>query len=95
MLEWTGEPYTLQQEETWNEFTPPMVAKAGELVCEARYLQPLKRAKNWYTHAGPEENTKVMLKHVVAADLLMLKEADDNMLPPGCNRTEAKKRNPV
>jgi hypothetical protein len=95
VIQWTGEPCTLQQDETWNDCTPPMLAKAGELVCKGRYLQRVPRARNWHTHAGPEEDTTVRLKHVVATDLLMMEEAPDNKLPTSCRRADARSLKPV
>ena len=88
-------PCTLQEDETWNDCTPPMIAKAGELVCKGRHLQALPRARNWFTHAGPEEDTTVRLKRVVGMDLLMMEEGVGNMLPSSCRQTEARSRHPM
>jgi hypothetical protein len=87
LVEWTSEPHALQEEtdEFWE----------GELVCDATYLDPVGRARNWYT---PGTSTCVMLiriQHVVSGDVELLTPSPTVKLPRTCNRQEAIRKKAV
>jgi hypothetical protein len=46
----------------------------GELVCDGTCLNPVGRARNWYTQG--EESVTIQVQHVVAANLELLKPSD-------------------
>jgi hypothetical protein len=62
-------------------------SQAGELVCEATYLNPVKRAPYWYTPS--DIATVVRLQHVVGADLEMNQPLPLIKLPSNCKRKDA------
>ena len=49
LIKWTTSPYTLQEDKLLNEYEPPQLVKAGEIVCEGQYFNPVSRARLWYT----------------------------------------------
>ena len=97
MVKWTSDPHTLQQDELWGEFDPPMKANKGDLIHDAHYLCKLPRARNWHCHASDDQgqDTKVLLKHVVAPNLQVLRPSASMELPSGCNKDAAIEHDPV
>jgi hypothetical protein len=61
IVQWTFVPYMLQ--EATYEF------QEGELVCDATYLNPVGRAKNWYTPGTSMGEMLIRIQHVVAGDV--------------------------
>ena len=82
LVRWVSEPYT-SQEET-DEWT------IGELVCDGSYLNPVGRARNWYT--ADNDVVTIRVQHVVAACLDLQKPSDEVKLPSTCNRSEATRK---
>jgi hypothetical protein len=79
LIQWCGLPYTLQEDSDESQ--------AGELVCEATYLNPVERAPYWYTPS--DIATVVRLQHVVGADLEMNQPSPSIKLPSNCKREDA------
>ena len=87
ILKWTSCPYHLQKDITVDTFDPPMVLHAGDVVCEAVYLNPVFFTKFIYTHSDAKDmSTIVLLKHVVDSniDIKLIRNKDD--LPQGMKR---------
>jgi hypothetical protein len=82
LVRWASEPYASQ--EVTDEWA------IGELVCDGTYLNPVGRARNWYTQG--EDSVTLRVQHVVAANLQLEKPSDQVRLPSACNRTEALKK---
>jgi hypothetical protein len=59
-VKWTSNPCTLQEDQDDG-------ISAGDLVCEAKYLNPVGRARLWYTES--EEAALVRLQHAVDGNL--------------------------
>jgi hypothetical protein len=87
LVEWTSEPYALQEET--DEF------REGELVCDATYLDPVGRARNWYTPGTSTGVTLIRIQHVVAGDVKLLSPSPTVKLPRTCNRQEAIRKKAV
>ena len=49
LLQWTTEPYTLQEDKEMQDYLPITTAYAGDIVCDAVFLNPVPNAKYWYT----------------------------------------------
>eukprot|EP00966_Prymnesium_polylepis_P149338 3450181-Prymnesium_polylepis.1 len=89
LVQWIGEPYTLQEDEELTEYTPAIWIKAGEAVCKGKYFNKVQGAQLWYTAmegAAAETETLVRMKHVVAADLKLAPISEVNKLPHGMNK---------
>ena len=87
LVEWTSEPYTLQEDTELTEYEPPIRLKAGELVVEAEYFEIVPRTKLWYTRMpGPNNRTTVRVNFVVAADLSLSSISSSNKLPSHLSR---------
>ena len=91
VVQWTSTPYSLQQDMQLSMYNPPIYLKAGELVCNARFLNEVPRAKQWYTPsvAENEMNTVVRMQHVVMANMTLNAISETNVLPRTCNRSKA------
>ena len=59
VVKWTDTPFTYQED---SDDIP-----AGNLVCRAEYLNPVGRARLWYTRS--HDNVLVRLNHAVDGDL--------------------------
>ena len=79
LVEWCGLPYTLQEDSD--------EIQAGDLVCEATYLNQVERAPYWYTPS--DMTTVVRLQHVVGADLEMNQPSASIKLPSNCKHKDA------
>eukprot|EP00978_Attheya_sp_CCMP212_P009286 scaffold21956_cov70-Attheya_sp.AAC.2 len=60
IVQWTGIPYTLQEQYECNAFNPPVLIPTGELVCEAKFWTPMSKCTHWYHE--PDEDLFVMVK---------------------------------
>jgi hypothetical protein len=83
VVNWTSNPYTLQvdQDDGYS---------AGDLVCEANYLNPVGRARLWYTES--EEVALVRLQHTVDGNLHLIGESNSCRLPRTCNVSWAREK---
>ena len=82
IIKWTSTPYPLQTDTKVNTFNPPLVLKAGEMVCNAVYLNAVPNCKLLYTHSDAESlSTIVLLQHVVDANIEMKKLSKRDDLP--------------
>ena len=73
LIRWSGTPYTDQE--------------SGELVCDGKHLNPVRRAPKWYTNS--EDADTVLVKHVVLGKVTMEEISDSNPLPNSCNKRKA------
>ena len=92
VLQWTSEPYTLQEDKEMEVYTPPMTAYASEIVCDVVFFNPVPFAKYWYTlmKTGVGDVT-VRLKLVFLHIITMTKIDKINTLPKRCKKKEATK----
>ena len=82
IIKWTSTPYPLQCDTNIDTFNPPLVLKAGEMVCDAVYLNAVPNCKLVYTHSDAESlATKVLLQHIVDANIEMKKLSSKDDLP--------------
>ena len=79
IVKWTATPFTYQEDSDG--------ITAGDLVCQAEYLNPVGRARLWYTESG--EEVLVRLQHAVEGDLELVGESNGCRLPRTCNIAEA------
>jgi hypothetical protein len=83
LVEWTDEPFTLQEDIQLHEYDPPARIQSGELVCKAKYFEQVPRAKFWHTPTVYE--TTVRMKNVLSADVNLLPISAENV-PRGLSR---------
>jgi hypothetical protein len=90
VLEWDSKAYQLEQDLEQDQ----MVFAKGDWVVEGIYLNRVPRAKQWYTKAPEDEvdglKTIVRLQHVVAVDLTVDGESENQELPRNCDRRKAR-----
>ena len=43
IVKWTGNAYTLQEKYKCHAFDPPVIIPEGELVCKAKFMNPMKK----------------------------------------------------
>ena len=87
VIKFTSAAYTLQQDVELPEYTPALVLKAGELVCDAEYFNKVGGASLWYTPMqGEGSRTKVRVQQVLAADLNLAPISVDNKLPSNMSK---------
>ena len=79
MVQWCSEPYTAQYDMELMDYKPPTIVPAGELICDAYWLNPVHKCKYWYT--ASHIKTVVIIKKVVASNVEMLPISDENPLP--------------
>ena len=46
VVQWTREPYTLQEDNEMKYYTPPVIAYACEIVCDAVFLNLILNIKH-------------------------------------------------
>ena len=80
-------PYTLQDDLALEEYTPKIIVKAGEHVCNGKYLNQVPQTKCWYTKPLELLKTIVQMKHVVKAACTMHPNSETNKMPHNCGRT--------
>jgi hypothetical protein len=79
LVRWASETYAAQEDtDEW---------AIGELVVDATYLNPVGRARNWYTPG--DDRVTIRVQHVVAAALVLEQPSDEVKLPSNCNRRDA------
>ena len=79
MVQWCSEPYTAQYDMELMDYKPPTIVPAGELICDAYWLNPVHNCSYWYT--ASHIKTVVIIKKVVASNVEMLPISDENPLP--------------
>ena len=60
IVKWTVNAYTLQEKYKCHEFNPPVIIPEGELVCPAKFMNPIKKTSHWYHN--PNKAIPVMVK---------------------------------
>ena len=90
-MDWTSNPYTLQEDVELTEYTPAMRLEAGALVVDAEYRNKVARANGWYTKPTEKLKTPVRVQQVVALDLALEPISPKNKLPNTCDKKAATK----
>ena len=91
ILQWTSEPYTLQEDKEMRGYPPNITACAGEILCDAVFLTSVPNAKYWYIPMiTGDGDVTVRLKQVLLPNITMMK-IDQIPLPKRCKKKEAKK----
>ena len=86
-MQWVSILYMLQDDLVLEEYNPMVILKAGELVCDGEYMNPVPRTKLWYTIPSMPIRTKVKMKHVVKAACTMHPSSEEHKMPHNCKRT--------
>ena len=74
VLQWTSEPYTLQEDKDMEGYSPITTAYAGETICDAIFFNPVSFAKYWYTFMiTGDGDVTVRLKQVLLPNITMTK----------------------
>jgi hypothetical protein len=89
VIEWTGNPCTLQEDTELKEHDPPELVEKGTLVCEANHWNKVPGAKDWHTPSLVK--TIARLQFVVDPDLFLEAESNDCKLPNNCDKREARR----
>ena len=64
VVQWTREPYTLQEDNEMKYYTPLVISYAWEIVCDAIFLNPILNIKYWFTVMNKgDEDIIVRLKY--------------------------------
>ena len=87
IVHWHSIPYTLQDDFELNDYDPPIILKAGELVCNGEYMNPMPQTKLWYTQPHVPIRTKIRMKHVVKSECTMHPSSAENKMTHSCSRT--------
>ena len=92
VLQWISEPCTLQEDKVIKGYTPAIKSYAGEILCDAVFLNPVPNAKYWYTPMiTGDGGVTVKLKQVLLPNITMIKIDKINILSKRGNKKEAKK----
>ena len=86
LVQWTGVPYSLQEEVQLTEYNPAVTLGVGELVFDAKYLYAVPLAKQWFTWTPRDHTTVVWMQQVFAAETPMAPIAPNKKLPNNCDR---------
>jgi hypothetical protein len=86
VVQWTSEPYTLQDAIDVDEYDPPLHLEAGKLICQAHYLHMVPRMRQWYTVPTTDLPTTLRLQQVIDPSLEMLAISPSNKLPSNCDK---------
>jgi hypothetical protein len=81
IVQWTGIPYTLQDQYECNAFNPPVLIPQGDLVCEAKFWTPMSKGTHWYHEPDDDLFVMVKIKQVVMTDINMHAVTATNSLP--------------
>jgi hypothetical protein len=81
LVQWTGAPYVVAEDCELASYNPPIKLNAGELVCEATYMETVNGTKNWWYPV--EDLILVRLQQVLAANLDLSEISEDNPMPRG------------
>ena len=80
-LQWTSEPYTLQEDKEMQGYSPITIAYTGEIVCDVVFLNPVPNAKYWYIPViTGDGDITVRLKQVLLPNIIMMKIDKINIL---------------
>ena len=82
IVKWTGNAYTLQEIYKCHAFDPPVIIPEGELVCPAKFMNPMIKTSHWYHEPNEAIPFMVKLKQVVIPLIeLILDSNTTNNLP--------------
>ena len=84
---WKGTPYPLQEDTVLTKYDPPQPVKAGMLVCDGFYYNPVPLAHPWYTQEDSASLLRavICLQQVVAAGLVLVPISRSNPFPRSCD----------
>ena len=69
IVEWDSNVYTAYDDIVMKGHSPSECVYAGEMVCKAMFLNPVSKAKYWYTPMlEGEGNTTLRMKEVLMVD---------------------------
>ena len=60
IVEWSSNVYTYQEYTVMKGYNLPQHAYAGEMVCQARFYNPVDKAKYWYTSLPKGEGGTIL-----------------------------------
>ena len=60
IVKWTGNTYTPQEKYKCHAFDPPVIIPEDELVCPAKFMNPMIKTSHWYHK--PDESIPIMVK---------------------------------
>ena len=70
VLLWTSELYTLQEDKEMEDYTPPITAYTGEIVCGTIFLNPVPFVKYWFIlMKAKASDVSVRLKQVLLPNI--------------------------
>ena len=84
LVKWLSEPYTLQEDT--EGMVKGVMLKAGTLVVDAEWLNPVGGASLWYTPAPDLPMVPIEVAHVLLTGLQLLPLSDANKLPANMAR---------
>ena len=79
LVEWTADPQVIKEDGVIMVANQPMQVFAGNWVCDGKWLNPVHRAKFWYTVGDVE--VMVWMQNVLNPNLSMSDLSADNPLP--------------
>ena len=81
IVQWLGNPYTLQEQYACHAFDPPVLIPTGELVCEAKFWTPMSTKTHWYHEPDIDLHVMVKVKQVVMGKIDLQPVNETNALP--------------
>ena len=84
IVKWAGNAYTLQKKYKCHAFDPPVIIPEGELVCPAKFMNPMRKTPNWYN--DPDESIYIMvkLKQFVKPFIKLIQDNNTRNKLPSC-----------
>jgi hypothetical protein len=79
IVQWMGNPYTLQERHVCHAFDPPNILEEGELVCEAKFWTTTSKGSLWYYEPPNDILVMVRLKQVLMPNLEMRNHHDPSV----------------
>ena len=68
-------------------YTPSIIAYAGEIVCDAIFLNPVRNVNYWFMFMNKGYgNITFRLKQVLLPNIAMIKIDNKNKMPKRCNK---------
>ena len=82
IVKWIGNSYTLQEKYKCHAFDPPVIIPEGELVCPAKFMNPMIKTSHWYHEPNEAIHIMVKLKQVVMPLIELIQDNNTtNKLP--------------
>ena len=85
--EWISHVYIYQEDIVMKGCNPPKYVYTREMVCQARFWNPVGKVKYWYTVMPKrEEETTLRMNQILIADITLIRTTKDNKLSKGHNK---------